>query len=193
MSKAIGGGSRPSESRLMRSIPGLIPCVALFLSLAGCGSGSVTAYPVKGKITLDGKTMKGGGSIAFLPFGTQQGKAAGGEIAEDGTFQLTTYTPGDGSMVGEFRVIILQSADREPQATPDGKAAPKLVATVKPDERIPLIYGDAQQSPLKAKVEARSDNELNFDLKKSAGPARTIVNQGAMLRRDVTLASPRIS
>jgi hypothetical protein len=177
----------------MRTILRLVPFLLLGLALAGCGSGRVSVYPVKGKITLDGKTMKGGGTIAFIPLGRQEGKAAGGEIAEDGSYQLTTYQPGDGSMAGEFRVVILQTTDKEPEATPDGKIAAKATATVKLEDRIPHVYGDGQNSPLKAKVEAKSDNELNFELKKSAGPTRPVVNQGAMLRRDPALTSARDS
>ena len=52
--------------------------------------------------------MKGGGAISFVPTSNQPGKAAGGEIKDDGTYELMTHKPGDGSMAGDFRVTITQ-------------------------------------------------------------------------------------
>ena len=150
----------------MRLLTQLAGCAAL-ASLAivtGCSS-KVPVYPVHGRVNFEGKPMKGGGSISFIPLEKQPGKAAGGEIAPDGTYKMTTHSPGDGSMVGEFRVVISQVTDREPEVTPDGQAAGKPIQVVAPADRIPPIYSDPNNSPLRAKVEAR-DNEINFDLKR---------------------------
>jgi hypothetical protein len=130
----------------------------------GCGN---QICPVQGKITLDGKPMVGGGSIAFVPIGGQKGKAAGGEIKEDGTYTLTTNSPGDGSMLGEFKVVITQSTAKEPEATPDGKA-PSEPVVLPASDHIPAIYS-SHDSPLRATVEAKSLNEIHLDLKRSAG------------------------
>lgn len=142
--------------------------IVVLLAL-GCSSGNVTVYPVKGKITLDGKPMVGGGTISLIPVGNQPGKTAGGEIAEDGTYQLMTYKPGDGSMTGEFRVVILQVVEKEPIPTKDGEKVSKAAQSLPKGDRIPTVYGDAQKSPLTIKVEPKSLNEVNFDLKRSAG------------------------
>jgi hypothetical protein len=146
---------------------GLLVRALLLTVLLGCGpSGQVKTYPVKGKVTYAGKPMVGGGSIALIPLANQEGKTAGGEIKEDGTYELMTYAPGDGSMAGEFRVVINQTTVKEPTATPDGSAAPNsTIFTVPKADQIPMIYGDIQNSPLTAKVEAKSPNELDFDLK----------------------------
>jgi hypothetical protein len=154
----------------MRLIRWCAPCVgviAVIAAASGCG-GAVRVYPVHGKVMFEGRPLKGGGSIAFVPLTNQPGKAAGGEIAEDGTYRLTTYTQGDGSMIGEFRVVIHQVVEREPERTPDGKRAPRNVPAVPPADRIPAIYFDAQKSPLTAKVEPKDPNEINFDLKRGA-------------------------
>jgi hypothetical protein len=141
------------------------------VGLAGCGSGKVRVYPVKGKVLLDGKPMVGGGAITFIPLTAQAGKAAGGEIAADGTYAMTTYKPGDGSMVGEFRVVIHQTGDREPEATPDGVKPKEPIPSLAPADRIPEVYSDAQHSPLKVKVEAKNPNEIDFKLDRNAvGP-----------------------
>jgi hypothetical protein len=151
----------------------LMAAVALGAA-SGCGSNAV--YPVKGKITFEGKPLKGGGAITFQPTGNQAGKAAGGTIKEDGSYELMTYKAGDGSMAGEFRVVIHQSTEREPDATKDGERTGKSIAVVGKDDRIPLLYGDPAQSPLTTKVE-KGPNELNFDLKRDVGPPPI---QGAM-------------
>ena len=135
----------------------------------GCGSSKV--YPVKGKVTFEGKSMKGGGTISFVPLGNQAGKTAGGEIKEDGTYELTTNKPGDGSMEGEFRVVITQVTEQEPERSRDGEKAARKGRSLPEADRIPEVYSDAYKSPLTAKVEAKS-NEIDFDLKRDAVPAK---------------------
>jgi hypothetical protein len=131
----------------------------------GCGDDRPPVYPVHGKVTFGGKPLPGGGSISFVPLGNQPGKTAAGAIAEDGTYRLTTHSPGDGSMAGEFRVVISQVTEKEPEPTPDGQA-PKAAWSLPQADRIPAVYSDHYGSPLKAKVEAKNSNELNFDLKR---------------------------
>lgn len=137
--------------------------------MAGCGNnGNVTVYPVSGTVKFNGKPMEGGGSIAFMPKGKQAGKAAGGTINMDGTYSLSTYKENDGSMVGDFKVIITQETSIEPMATPDGEApTAKPKPEVPADARIPAIYSDPQSSVLEAKVEAKA-NTIDFDLKPQA-------------------------
>src|SRR4051812_48506293 len=103
----------------------------VLLACAGCGNGHLRVYPVAGKILLDGQPMEGGGSIAFIPIEGQEGKAAGGSIdEEDGSYKISTYAEGDGSIPGKFRVVITQTATLEPEATPDGTA---------PSESMPIL------------------------------------------------------
>lgn len=145
--------------------------LALFaaLSATGCGSGNtIKIYPVKGRVNFAGKPMVGGGSIAFVPLANQPGKTAGGEIKEDGSYEMTTHESGDGSMTGEFRVVIQQTIFREPKNVGDGAGAtPAATTTVAEGDRIPAVYSDAQNSPLKTTVEAKELNELNFDLQRA--------------------------
>jgi len=140
----------------------------------GCGpSDDVQVYPVKGQITFNGKPMVGGGSIAFYPINGQAGKAPGGLIKEDGAYELTTYAEGDGSMPGDFRVVIVQVTVQEGAPTADGekvRAAP--ISTVAEGDRIPAIYSDPYNSPLTAKVEAKDLNELNFTLERQPASTR---------------------
>ncbi|HVX64938.1 MAG TPA: hypothetical protein VHC19_30250 [Pirellulales bacterium] len=146
----------------------IFAAAAVALVSPGCGqSDRVAVYPVHGRLTFEGKPMAGGGSIALIATGGQQGKTAGAEIKPDGAFTLTTYEEGDGSMPGEFRVVVTQVVVKEPDASEDGQAvASGPISVVAEDERIPAIYSDRQNSPLTARIEANSDNELNLELKR---------------------------
>jgi hypothetical protein len=140
--------------------------LATSLALALCGCGPAPVYQVRGKVNFEGKPMQGGGSISFAPLGEQPGKAAGGMIAPDGTYELMTHRPGDGSMAGDFRVTITQVTQEEPQNTGEGTKRRVVPPALAQELRIPDIYADPLKSPLTAKVEAKPSNEINFDLKR---------------------------
>jgi hypothetical protein len=163
-------GAVAKNSILCASAPLREVLKALFVLtfVAGCGpSGQVKVYPVKGRVSFEGKPMVGGGAISFVPVNDQAGKTAGGVIKPDGTYELGTYKEADGSMAGEFRVTVFQETAQEQLATPDGTAP---VATAKPDvaqaDRIPLVYMNDRETPLRATVEAKPANEINFELKR---------------------------
>src|SRR5581483_3257851 len=157
----------PGNGRYLRfrSAP-LCLCVS-FLCVAGCSqSGNVKTYPVKGLVTFEGKPMVGGGAISLIPTTEQPGKTAAGVIKPDGTYVLGTYTETDGSMTGDFKVVIFQETAKEGQAAPDGAApAATAASSVPPADRIPLLYANDQKTPLTAKIEPKP-NEINFDLKR---------------------------
>jgi hypothetical protein len=138
--------------------------------LTGC-SNTNAVYPVKGKISFEGQPMMGGGSIALYPLSGQKGKMAGGIVAEDGSYVLTTNREGDGSMPGEFRVVITQQTEQEPEATPDGQA-PAKAKSVPQANRIPNVFSDPIHSPTKITVKPEN-NEINIDLKRSDVPPPT--------------------
>lgn len=158
----------------IRAAAGLACVVAATLTGCGGSGDNVEVFPVKGTVTFEGKPMTGGGSIAFIPTAGQQGKSAGGIINEDGTYVLSTYGEGDGSMAGEFRVLITQIVYQEPEFGGDsdagaGAAEPEAVSVVPEEDRIPTVYSDPTRSPLTATVEAKELNEINFDLKRQPG------------------------
>lgn len=145
----------------------LLLCAAFNYVLPGCGpAGQVKTYPVKGRITFEGKPMVGGGGISLIPLADQPGKTAGGTIQPDGTYVLGTYKDADGSMAGEFRVVVFQETVKEGKAAADGSGgAIAGVSTVAAGDRIPVVYANDRESPLTAKIEAKP-NEINFDLKR---------------------------
>jgi len=86
------------------SICTLVPLSILCL-LSGCGGGGehFDVAPVSGRVTVEGEPVSGG-MIQITPQGagegTNPGKTGIAEIGSDGTFSVTTYTPGDGAVVG---------------------------------------------------------------------------------------------
>jgi hypothetical protein len=145
----------------------LVVLVNFVLLLGGCTpSGQVKTYPVKGKVTFEGKPMVGGGAISLVPLTDQPGKTAGGTIEADGSYVLGTYQADDGSMAGEFRVVIYQETVKEGKAAPDGSAPAATAAIDVPvADRIPIVYADTAKSPLTAKIEAKP-NVIEFELKR---------------------------
>jgi hypothetical protein len=149
--------------------------IALALTALGCGkSDNVTVYPVKGTVLFNGKPMLGGGSIAFIPMTSQKGKAAGGTIQPDGSFVMSTYREGDGSMPGTFRVVVTQTVYNEPEntgdvETPAPKPAPtrEPIAEVNKADRIPLIYADGANSPATVTIEPKP-NDVTIKLENAA-------------------------
>lgn len=161
-------------------------CLSLSLNLSliltgmltGCGGEErATVYPTSGIVHYDGKPMVGGGAISFIPISTQKGKTAGGVIKEDGTFVMSTYEEGDGSIEGEFRVIVYQTTMQEPETVPDSDGTEsgknfepvptEPIQTVEKKDRIPTLYSDAVKSPVTVKIDPNGHNEsLNIDLKR---------------------------
>lgn len=162
---------------LMRSTIGILSGL-LIIAAGGCGGGDgkVDVYPVKGTVTFNGKPMIGGGSITFVPTSPQEGKTAGGIINEDGTYEMTTYAEGDGSMAGTFRVVVTQVTVQEPDYGGDsdagGTAPGEPVETVGMEDRIPPIYSDAAQSPATVTVEEK-DNVIDIKLEPQQSQQQT--------------------
>ncbi|MBA4031266.1 MAG: hypothetical protein C0478_10320 [Planctomyces sp.] len=145
--------------------------------MAGCGDrGRVAVREVRGVVLLNGNPMRGGGSIAFLPVNSQQGKGAGGTIDSEGRYVLSTYGDGDGCMSGTFRVVVNQSVWDEPENRGDDaeKASgqkPQIVKRVGNEEIIPAIYSHVQESPVIVEILPDGDPNVTIDL--ASPPSRS--------------------
>ena len=125
-----------------------ITCVVLVaLAMVGCGGEGPTAYPVQGRVTLDG-TPVDRGLVRFVP----TGKAApvGGEI-KAGRYELMA-PPGVCRVEITWAKVVGQ---RKAYDTPDSP----LVAMT--EEAVPARYN--AQSELAYDVQA-GRNEKNFEL-----------------------------
>ena len=151
-----------------------VVCAGLILLVAGCGD-QCPSHPVSGKITFAGKPLAGGGSIRLAPLAQQGGREAGGNIALDGTYQLSTCGINDGAIAGEYRVEVIQNPVLQPavrapvQPTTGGE--PATAPPISPEVRvpsadlIPQVY-TGPNSPLRVVVEAKENKDVDLDLKR---------------------------
>lgn len=85
-------------------------CGIALCALPGCGeSFEKPVRTVQGIVMIDGK-LATEGYVLFTPMlasgsdPLESGKSASGTIQSDGTFELTTYSDGDGAIIGKHRV-----------------------------------------------------------------------------------------
>ncbi|MCA9239252.1 MAG: hypothetical protein KDA37_03595 [Planctomycetales bacterium] len=133
----------------------------LALALGGCHSrpplGKVT-----GRVTLDGKPL-GFGKVMFQ--NTHGGQPAIGDIESDGTFVLSTFTPGDGAIVGSHRVRVVCYSSQDPaKMALDGPAGDALGELL-----IPEKYSSLGASGLTAEVPAEGLEGLEIELHSKEG------------------------
>lgn len=138
-----------------------------FLFCAGCGRGLPRTAPVSGTITLDGKPLAGV-AVSFVNATAPRFGIATTDAA--GRYVLTTFTAGDGAVVGEHKVVILCSpravlpTDQQGLPTPDAyKMLAKANAAATKSPTVPLTYASAEKTPLRAIVKA-GPNQFDFDL-----------------------------
>jgi hypothetical protein len=98
----------------------------LLATIQGCGSKGPSLGKVSGKVTHKGQPVTKG-TITFLPEDKNE-RAASGTIGSDGNYTLTTYTQGDGAVLGRHRISIVS---REVDV-PGGKA--QAAQTMSPQE-----------------------------------------------------------
>jgi len=136
---------------------------------------------ILGIVTLDGKPL-GGAMVTFFPL-ADNGRSASGVSGSDGVFRLTTFTAGDGTLPGEYRVTVVKEPPPEVGGGPRiGESSEAFMKRVKPNftkmaqkieqtrqqakRRPPLLparYNHPTKSPLKATVPFQG--ELTIDLK----------------------------
>lgn len=143
---------------LRRSFSLAFPLV-LVGSLLGCGGNSnrPATSQVKGVVTFDGKPLPTG-SLLFVPTGG--GPSAQGNIREDGSYELGTFTDDDGAVLGNFKVMI--TAYTQPSGGP-GLPEDAINGNAASIALIPEIYGDLENSGLTATV-GETPNTIDFKL-----------------------------
>jgi hypothetical protein len=150
--------------------------------LAGCsGSGRPALAPVRGTVTYKGQPVAGA-AVVFLCDGAP--RLAVGTTDERGEYQLTTYEPNDGAMIGNHVVTVkkknagAEAADTDAGATGEalhGEALSKAIAqsmrqssqqakkAEKAPSLIPAKYAYLKTSDLRKDV-VDGDNVINIDL-----------------------------
>jgi hypothetical protein len=121
-------------------------------ALAGCSKkGEMPTAPVSGKVTYKGKAVPSG-TVMFVP---DQGPAATGEVAKDGTYQLSTYGAGDGAVLGHHKISITALQDMSNLLPEQRSPTPRPL--------VPAKYLSHESSGLTADVQA-GDNVVNLEL-----------------------------
>ena len=91
--------------------------------------------------------------MLFIP---ERGRGASGELQPDGTFTLTTFSTGDGAVVGKHRVAIDTRTFKHTASVENEKPPGKSL--------IPEQYGDEARSGLTFDVKSGQDNRADFEL-----------------------------
>jgi|EndMetStandDraft_3_1072993.scaffolds.fasta_scaffold131365_1 hypothetical protein len=128
--------------------------LACLISIASCSKGP-PIYQVKGTVKYQGKPLTTG--IVAFHHTDQKSPLVKGEIGPDGTFRLATKRPNDGAAPGEYRVTVTSMTPGHGVEGIDKDYRP-------PQPLIPLKYMRLDESPLKATVEPRDDNDIQIAL-----------------------------
>jgi hypothetical protein len=128
------------------------------LFATGCGASGPTMGRVSGTVKVDGQPLTKG-TVTFIATDGQRPNATG-TISSSGTYTLQTTEPGDGAVVGSYKVAI-SDVDSSTLNT----ALPGMPPPVS-KSAISKVYLDANSSGLTANVEAGS-NTKDFELKKA--------------------------
>lgn len=145
--QAIETGSRAA---LIAVALGLITPLAL-----GCQPDTVPdAYPVAGRVTVNGQPLTTGAVI----FMSETAPPAQGEIRENGAFRLTSGDQVDGVAAGHYRVAIIAL-----DATTKGNAESRNPDAVVPS-LVPQRYTSIATSKLDYEVKPVELNEPHFEL-----------------------------
>jgi hypothetical protein len=132
----------------------IIPLLAAsFWVLAGCSRGDRPVARVSGVVTYNGKPLTTG-TVMFVPI--ESGPPAYGKIEPDGRYKLSTYSSGDGAVIGKHAVMITALEQLTPEEAANPLRSPKLL--------IPMKYNDTKTSGLTAEVTS-DDNMIDFPLK----------------------------
>lgn len=123
----------------------LIPGAVTFWFWSSGPSRPVAVHPVKGKVVMAGQPMAGAHLVLYpgLDSKIPVGITSRGTVANDGTFELSTFDHKDGAPSGEFVVTVVWSkpviVDGETQS------GPSLVSA---------MYSKPDSSPLRIKIKA---------------------------------------
>ncbi len=138
----------------------LFSAFVLMASLActGCGDDHPHTVTVQGTVIYQGQPLEGG-ELTFQPLMTNTDglrRPATGQIATDGTYQLSTFSQGDGALPGEYHVAITSLVGPAPIEVVDGGRSTR-------ESRIPLKYGNPASSGLRASVPTDAGQRVTVD------------------------------
>lgn len=136
------------KAMLKTSMPAYAASLGVLVLLSGCGESHPATAPVSGIITFAGKPVPGG-TVMFVP--EPPGAPAYGEIQPDGSYRLSTFSEGDGAILGEHRIAI-SAVDIPNPELPEARAL------------VPFKYSSEQTSGLRAEITKQEMNAVDLNL-----------------------------
>ncbi len=130
----------------------LCSLVLVALVAVGCGGGASDkpkVAAVSGTVTYKGQPVEGA-DVSFWKEGAP--RAATGKTDAKGNFQLTTFDPNDGAIIGNHTVTVVKVAAAATMNAADMASGTTKAPEVK--DPLPAKYADAKTSPLKSEVKA---------------------------------------
>jgi len=137
--------------------------VLIGATMIGCGSDLPETFRSTGSVTLEGKPLPSV-IVTFIP--KKNGSGASGTADQQGKFTLSTFSPSDGVLAGDYSVTIIPK-DPPPMGGDSDPGIGTGGGSPKPGRytpRFPSRYGMPEESGLKATVEAKGKNVFIFDL-----------------------------
>ena len=122
------------------------------IAAAGCGSDRVKTAPVRGVVKFNGRPVTTG-TVTFVP--TAPGPSATGDIQPDGTYRLTTFSAGDGAVLGAHKVVVVAMEDMKDRLPEQRSPLPPPV--------VPNKYTSLATTDLTAEVKD-GDNTVPLEL-----------------------------
>ena len=132
------------------------------MAVVGCGRPALPATAkVLGRVTLDG-TPLAKGVVMFYPDRAKGtvGRMAVAPIGSDGRFELSSFKPGDGAIIGHHLVAVVCETD--PPTMEQTKMQPPPVVR----SLIPEKYTRPESSGLKFEVKTGAANEFLLELRR---------------------------
>jgi hypothetical protein len=134
--------------------------LALAFLLLAWGCGSAKPVKVEGIVLLDGKPVEGA-TVSFVPDG-ETGRPADALTGPDGVFRLNTFSPEDGALPGDYRVVVIKTATGGAGSQPRGA-----------DQIKSMMMGGFKKAPPKddpgKQPDAKDDPGKEPDAKKDPG------------------------
>jgi hypothetical protein len=84
-----------------------ISAALLLMLFAGCGRGGTPTYPAGGTVKYEDGSPLFAGSVSFRSLDSTDGPSARGDVQADGSFELTTFSPGDGAVLGRHQAVVV--------------------------------------------------------------------------------------
>lgn len=133
------------------------------ICLVGCGGASseetIEVYPVKGTVTVDGKTLPFV-TVAFLPKPGTKGLGGYSVTDNSGNFTLKYRDDRDGVPEGTYSVLFSRLVQPDGSPIPQDQTAADVAAV----NSLPEKYNDPNETPVTASV-TKSNEPFQFELK----------------------------